>query len=92
MGDYSRTAINTSFNTGAVIGVCCHIFGANFPPKFVDNFTWGNERYTFKKVLEDISNWKKLKGFTVSEPEKSILKPLVKSQKQGIINLKAASL
>ena len=51
MGDYSRSAINTSFNTGTVIGVCCNIFGAYFPPKFVSNFTWGKERYTFEKVL-----------------------------------------
>jgi UDP-N-acetylglucosamine diphosphorylase/glucosamine-1-phosphate N-acetyltransferase len=27
MGDYSRSAINTSFNTGTVTGVCCNIFG-----------------------------------------------------------------
>ena len=76
MGDYSRTAINTSFNTGSVIGVCCHIFGANFPAKFVDNFTWGNERYIFEKVLEDIGNWKKLKGAKVTEEEKTIIHQL----------------
>ena len=76
MGDYSRTAINTSFNTGTVIGVCCHIFGANFPPKLVDNFTWGNERYIFEKVLEDISNWKKLKGAILTEQEKTMIQQL----------------
>lgn len=27
MGDYSRCAINTSFNTGTVAGVSCNIFG-----------------------------------------------------------------
>ena len=27
MGDYSRTAINTSINTGTVIGVSCHVAG-----------------------------------------------------------------
>ena len=76
MGDYSRTAINTSFNTGTVIGVCCHIFGSNFPPKLVDNFTWGKERYNFEKILEDISNWKKLKGQMVSEEEKEMIQQL----------------
>jgi UDP-N-acetylglucosamine diphosphorylase/glucosamine-1-phosphate N-acetyltransferase len=76
MGDYSRSAINTSFNTGTVIGVCCNVFGAYFPPKFMDNFTWGNERYTFEKVLKDIENWKKLKGMNITDREKEILNHL----------------
>ena len=76
MGDYSRAAINTSFNTGTVVGVCCNIFGAYFPPKFVSDFTWGKERYTFAKILQDVENWKKLKGITMSEQEKEILKNL----------------
>ncbi|MEO6730071.1 MAG: putative sugar nucleotidyl transferase [Ferruginibacter sp.] len=76
MGDYSRSAINTSFNTGTVVGVCCNIFGSHFPPKFVADFTWGKERYTFEKVLKDISNWKKLKGESITEPEKQKLKHL----------------
>jgi UDP-N-acetylglucosamine diphosphorylase / glucose-1-phosphate thymidylyltransferase / UDP-N-acetylgalactosamine diphosphorylase / glucosamine-1-phosphate N-acetyltransferase / galactosamine-1-phosphate N-acetyltransferase len=76
MGDYSRSAINTSFNTGTVIGVCCNIFGVYFPPKFAGDFTWGKERYTFEKVLQDISNWKKLKGMMITEHEKKILKQL----------------
>ncbi len=76
MGDYSRSAINTSFNTGTVIGVCCNIFGAYFPPKFVSDFTWGKERYTFEKILKDINNWKKLKGKSITEQEKIFLKQL----------------
>jgi UDP-N-acetylglucosamine diphosphorylase / glucose-1-phosphate thymidylyltransferase / UDP-N-acetylgalactosamine diphosphorylase / glucosamine-1-phosphate N-acetyltransferase / galactosamine-1-phosphate N-acetyltransferase len=70
MGDYSRAAINTSFNTGSVVGVCCNIFGNIMPPKFSDNFTWGNGRYIFEKAIMDISNWmsfkhKKLDKYTV---------------------------
>jgi len=76
MGDYSRTAINTSFNTGTVVGVCCNIFGEGFPSKLVPDFTWGKERYTFEKALQDIDNWKKLKGTNISAEEKKILKQL----------------
>ena len=57
MGDYSRAAINTSFNTGTVVGVCSNIFGDNNPPKFIDNFTWGNEPYDFEKAITHIQNW-----------------------------------
>lgn len=76
MGDYSRTAINTSFNTGTVVGVCCNIFSNGFPPKLVNNFTWGKERYELEKALKDIDNWKKLKGQSITEEEKNILQQL----------------
>jgi UDP-N-acetylglucosamine diphosphorylase/glucosamine-1-phosphate N-acetyltransferase len=69
MGDYSRCAINTSFNTGTLVGVSCNIFGNNFPSKFIDDFTWGNEKYIFEKAISDINNWKKLKGFEITEAE-----------------------
>ena len=76
MGDYSRSAINTSFNTGSVVGVCCHIFGYDFTPKIVSSFTWGKERYILEKVFVDINNWKKLKGSKLTEQETEILKQL----------------
>jgi UDP-N-acetylglucosamine diphosphorylase / glucose-1-phosphate thymidylyltransferase / UDP-N-acetylgalactosamine diphosphorylase / glucosamine-1-phosphate N-acetyltransferase / galactosamine-1-phosphate N-acetyltransferase len=76
MGDYSRAAINTSFNTGTVVGICCNVFGEGFPPKFISDFTWGKERYTFAKILEDINNWKQLKNKTITDEEIDILKNL----------------
>ncbi len=76
MGDYSRAAINTTFNTGTVVGVCCNIFSEGFPPKLVNNFIWGKEKYNFDKALQDIDNWKKLKGKSITEKEKEILKQL----------------
>ena len=76
MGDYSRAAINTSFNTGTVVGVGCNIFGHGFPPKHVPDFTWGTERYTFEKLLKDIDNWKKLKHHQLSDEEQVMLKQL----------------
>ena len=76
MGDYSRSAINTSFNTGTVVGVCCNVFGNPFPPKFIDNFSWGNEKYHLEKALEDIQNWKKLKNSEITGEEIQSLKNL----------------
>lgn len=79
MGDFSRTSINTSINTGTVIGVCCNVFGSGLTPKYIPNFSWGSEgikRYEFEKALEDIGAWKKLKGLSplIEGNEKSILK------------------
>ena len=76
MGDYSRCAINTSFNTGSVVGVSCNIFGSNLQPKFVNDFTWGNEKYIFEKAISDINNWKKLKGQEITEEEIKSLKKI----------------
>jgi UDP-N-acetylglucosamine diphosphorylase/glucosamine-1-phosphate N-acetyltransferase len=76
MGDYSRTAINTSINTGTVIGVCCNVFGTGLTPRYIPSFSWGSEgvnRYGYGKALTDIAGWKKLKGAEILPDEKTIL-------------------
>jgi len=56
MGDHSKTAINTMFNTGTIVGVNCNIFGSGMPPKFVASFSWGGsqgfQEYRLDKALE----------------------------------------
>lgn len=77
MGDYSRTAINTSINTGTVIGVCCNVFGSGLTPKHISSFSWGSdgvERYQLNKAFADIENWKALKQQKLTEAERKILK------------------
>ncbi|MDA3881652.1 MAG: GlmU family protein [Bacteroidales bacterium] len=55
MGDHSKSAINTMFNTGTVVGVNANIFGAGFPRNFVPSFSWGGAQgmdvYTLKRAL-----------------------------------------
>lgn len=41
MGDHSKCAINTMFNTGTVVGVAANVFGAGFPRNFIPDFSWG---------------------------------------------------
>ena len=41
MGDHSKCAINTMFNTGTIIGVAANIFGAGFPRTLIPSFSWG---------------------------------------------------
>ncbi|GEO10188.1 putative sugar nucleotidyl transferase [Segetibacter aerophilus] len=77
MGDYSRTAINSSINTGSAIGVCSNVFGAGLLPKFIPDFTWGSNgdcRYEFEKAIADISNWKKMKNKIIGQQETQVLK------------------
>jgi UDP-N-acetylglucosamine diphosphorylase/glucosamine-1-phosphate N-acetyltransferase len=77
MGDYSRTAINSSINTGSVIGVSSNVFGSGLLPKFIPDFSWGSStdnRYEFDKAIKDISNWKKMKNKTITADETQVLK------------------
>jgi UDP-N-acetylglucosamine diphosphorylase/glucosamine-1-phosphate N-acetyltransferase len=76
MGDYSRTAINTSINTGTVVGVCCNVFGQGLTPKYIPNFSWGSdgvERYQFDKACTDINNWKALKHQQLTDQEQRLI-------------------
>ncbi len=77
MGDYTRTAINTSINSGSIIGICNNIFGEGLMPKTIGDFRWGTHHtsnYKFDKAVEHISNWKKMKGLELSSAEISVLK------------------
>ncbi|MEO6253976.1 MAG: putative sugar nucleotidyl transferase [Ferruginibacter sp.] len=81
MGDYSKAAINTSFNTGTVVGICCNVVTAGLTPKLIPNFSWtadGITKYRLNKALVDIDNWKKLKGLAISDREKQILTDIYK--------------
>ena len=75
MGDHSRAAINTAFDTGTIVGVCCNIFGQGPPPKYIPDFSWGREdRYKLDKALCDIANWMKMKHRTLTGKEIDTLK------------------
>lgn len=81
MGDYSKAAINTSFNTGTVVGVCCNVVSPGLTPKLIPNFSWGADgitKYKLSKALVDIDNWKKMKGMNITGQEKKILTDIYK--------------
>jgi UDP-N-acetylglucosamine diphosphorylase / glucose-1-phosphate thymidylyltransferase / UDP-N-acetylgalactosamine diphosphorylase / glucosamine-1-phosphate N-acetyltransferase / galactosamine-1-phosphate N-acetyltransferase len=40
MGDHSKSAINSMFNTGTIVGVSSNIADSGFPPKYVPSFSW----------------------------------------------------
>jgi len=55
MGDHSKCAINTSFNTGTTVGVNCNIFGSGFSRNMIASFSWGGAQgiktYNFEKAI-----------------------------------------
>jgi hypothetical protein len=55
-GDHVKTGINTTLDTGTVIGPSSNIFGTSIPPKFIPSFSWGNaarfETYDAARALD----------------------------------------
>ena len=77
MGDHSKSAINTMFNTGTVIGVSSNIFGSNFPRNFIPSFSWGGAAgfttYQINKANETANLVMKRKNELYDEKEQRIL-------------------
>ena len=77
MGDHSKCAINTMFNTGTVIGVSANIYGSNFPRNFIPSFSWGGaagfSTYQLDKVNETVKLVMKRRNVDFDEKEKRIL-------------------
>ena len=94
MGDYCRTAINTSINTGSVFGICCNIFGDGLTPSIINNFSWGMKApavYEMNKAIEHINNWKQLKGQQLSAAEISVLKYIFDNTQSKNIKTKSSN-
>jgi UDP-N-acetylglucosamine diphosphorylase / glucose-1-phosphate thymidylyltransferase / UDP-N-acetylgalactosamine diphosphorylase / glucosamine-1-phosphate N-acetyltransferase / galactosamine-1-phosphate N-acetyltransferase len=70
MGDYSRCSINSSFNTGTIVGICANIFQpGKLLPKYIPSFAWGPEngvKYKIEKAIVDLNNWMKFKNRQLS--------------------------
>lgn len=74
MGDFSRAAINTAFNTGTVVGICCSVHGTGgLTPAYIRNFSFGQQTYRLDKLLEEIRNWM---GFKGCKPDEALLETI----------------
>jgi UDP-N-acetylglucosamine diphosphorylase/glucosamine-1-phosphate N-acetyltransferase len=77
MGDHSKCAINTMFNTGTVVGVFANIYGSGFARNFIPDFSWGGpdgyRTYKFAEACETASIVMARRGLVFSELEKAIL-------------------
>ncbi|WP_051959768.1 putative sugar nucleotidyl transferase [Sphingobacterium sp. ML3W] len=58
MGDFSRSGIQSVFNTGTVVGMGCMLSETDFYPKFVPSFSWlyqkGKQAYQIQKFVSDL--------------------------------------
>lgn len=77
MGDHSKCAIDTQFNTGTVVGVSANIFGSGLQRNFIPSFTWGgtsgHTNYDIKKALKVAEIVFKRRHRTLDDIEKELL-------------------
>lgn len=78
MGDHSKAAINTQFNTGTVVGVGANIFKSGFPPNLIENFSWGgmkgDSKFNLEKAYEVAEKAMERRKLPLTEIDKGILK------------------
>ena len=74
MGDHSKTAINTMFNTGTVVGVSANVAAAGFPRQFIPSFTWAGKPYSIDKALETARQMYGRRHKTLTEADEAILR------------------
>ncbi|MFB1041198.1 MAG: GlmU family protein [Polaribacter sp.] len=86
MGDHSKCAISTMFNTGTVVGVSANIFGSGFPRNFTPSFSWGGtagyETFQMNKVSEVVTAVMKRKNLVFDAVDQKILDHVFEETKQ----------
>ena len=76
MGDHSKSAINTMFNTGTIVGVSANIYGADFPSKFIPSYSWGGRKpleYKFEKAMDTAKRVMERRDIALTEDDLEIL-------------------
>lgn len=77
MADHSKCGINTMFNTGTVVGVCCNIYGSGFPRNFIPSFAWGGANgltiHKPEKAFETASIMMARRNIELTETDREIL-------------------
>jgi UDP-N-acetylglucosamine diphosphorylase/glucosamine-1-phosphate N-acetyltransferase len=77
MGDHSKTAINTMFNTGTVVGINSNVYGPGFQRNFIPSFAWGGttgfKEYKIDEAIKVAERVYRRRGLEFSEIEKNVL-------------------
>ena len=82
MGDHSKTAIGTLFNTGTVVGFSSNVFSNGFPRNFVPSFKWGGAQglstYQLEKAKRTAEEMMKRRGLPFDTIEERLFDFLFK--------------
>ena len=76
IGDHTKTAIGIRLNTGTLIGPFCNVFQADFPPRAIPSFSWGNGTHELEKAIQTAELMMKRRSLTLSEAEIHLIQNL----------------
>jgi UDP-N-acetylglucosamine diphosphorylase/glucosamine-1-phosphate N-acetyltransferase len=80
LGDHVKTGINTSLNTGLVVGLGSNLYGSKLFSGFVPDFSWGQAecltKYRFSAFCDTVAIVKQRRGLDLSENEKELLRQI----------------
>ncbi|MEQ8470185.1 MAG: GlmU family protein [Marinoscillum sp.] len=86
MGDHTKCAINTVFNTGTTVGVAANIFGEGFPRAIIPSFSWGGSKgfvtHHPRKALITADIVMKRRNLSLTEEDKDILNHIFETSAQ----------
>jgi len=76
IGDHCKIGINSTINSGSVIGFGCNIYGETMVKDFIPNLRWGESgklySYQKDKFFETVALVKERRGLSLSESEKEL--------------------
>jgi len=84
IGDHSKAAINTTFNTGTIVEPFCNVFGKGYPPKYIPPFSWSSddiEEYELDKAIQTAAKVMKRRNIDLDENYKKKVERLFRESK-----------
>ena len=84
IGDHVKTAIGVRLNTGTLIGAFCNVFQADFPPRAIPSFSWGNGTHELEKAIQTAELMMKRRALTLSEAQIQLIKDLAEDHARFI--------
>jgi len=84
IGDHSKAAINTTFNTGTIVEPFCNVFGKGYPPKYIPPFSWCSDdmqEYKFDKAIQTAAKVMKRRNIDLDENYRKKIEKLFRESK-----------
>jgi len=85
IGDHSKSAIGTQFNTGTVVGPACNVVTAGFPRRAIPPFSWVMQRkskdHAFDAFTKTAIAAKNRRGHSLSRAEKNLFRWISKESR-----------
>ena len=82
IGDHSKSAIGTQFNTGTVVGPACNVVTSGFPRRAIPPFSWvvrGKSRdHAFDEFMKTAIAAKNRRGHSFSGAEENLFRRIAK--------------